>query len=283
MEEGRYHRSRRQWRPRASRRLVAVALIALGSLILASVASYFIYGIVATSRLDELVYPLPTSFPAAPTATPKTPKAPSLLKYGLLSIYPGDKLNPKYWDKPLWAGTDPILPTGLPDGYEAVDITEVSTPLHSLAEALRIQIPIIGLDSKVEELEILDLGDSRAYETPVNIVGHIPETANPGEAGNGWFFGHLESPIRGEGNIFKDLPQIPQHLRDGNRVFIALESADGTYLYEVTTTDVVHQNQLRVYRSQEPTVTLVTCVPWFKYDHRLLVTAKLVGVKRQNQ
>ena len=58
----------------------------------------------------------------------------------------------------------------------------------SLAGATRILVPSIGLDSGVNELAILDLGDSRAYETPVNSVGHIPQSANSGEA-----FGLLRS------------------------------------------------------------------------------------------
>ena len=278
MEEGDDSRHRRISRRLGPRRLVALTLIALGSLVVALVASYFIYGVVATSKLDELVYTSPNGSPATSNVTLNPA---SFLEARLLFIYPGDKLHPKYWDEPLWAGTDPLLPWGLPEGYEAIDGTTVSASLHSLAKAQRIQIPIIGLDSTVQELEILDLGDSRAYETPKNTVGHIPQTANPGEEANGWFFGHLESPIRGEGNVFRDLPQIPQYLRDGNSVYVILESKTGTYLYQVNATDVVHQSKLRIDTSQGTTITLVACVPRFKYDNRLLVTAKLVGVKSQ--
>ena len=52
-----------------------------------------------------------------------------------------------------------------------------------------------------------------------------------------------------------------------------------SYLYEVYKTDVVYQDDLRLYDSDQATLTLVTCVPALTYDHRLLVTARLVGVK----
>ena len=86
-------------------------------------------------------------------------------------------------------------------------------------------------------------------------------------------------PIRGEGNVFRKLPQIPEHLRNGDPVYVALEDGEGEYLYQVTGTRVVHQDDLELYDSDYAAVTLVTCVPKRYYDHRLLVTARLVGVK----
>jgi LPXTG-site transpeptidase (sortase) family protein len=152
------------------------------------------------------------------------------------------------------------------------------------ARAVRIAIPAIGVESDVAELAILDLGDSRQYETPKNVVGHIPETANPGESGNGWFFGHLESPIRGEGNVFRRLPEVPgllkEYLETGDGpVYVFLSSPDGEFLYQVTETKVVHRDELALYDSGGPAITLVTCYPRFVYDQRVVVTAKLVGVK----
>ena len=138
---------------------------------------------------------------------------------------------------------------------------------------------MIDVDSTVDELAIIDLGDSRAYETPKNTGGHIPETVNPGQLGNGWFFGHLESPIKGEGNVFFNLPKIPGHLKNGDPVYISLMTDSGEYLYQVSATQVVHADDLALYDSDQATITLVSCVPRLVYDHRLLVTAKLVGVK----
>ena len=58
-------------------------------------------------------------------------------------------------------------------------------------------------------------------------MGRIPNTSNPGELGNGWLFGHLESPIRGEGNVFQRLPEIPALLSAGDPVYVSLLNEDG--------------------------------------------------------
>ena len=42
---------------------------------------------------------------------------------------------------------------------------------------------------------------------------------------------------------------------------------------------LVHKDDLRLYDSDEAAVTLVTCYPRLRYDHRFVVTATLVGVK----
>ena len=52
-----------------------------------------------------------------------------------------------------------------------------------------------------------------------------------------------------------------------------------SYLYEVYKTEVLYMDDLRLYDSDQAILTLVTCVPAFTYDYRLLVTARLVGVK----
>ena len=199
------------------------------------------------------------------------------------SIYPGVKLHPKYWASPLWAGTDEFtyshgVAPELPDGFRAISKSDVLAP-HLGSKTTRITVPSIGVESDIKELEILDLGDSRAYETPNNAVGHIPESSNPGEAGNGWFFGHLESPIKGEGNVFQRLPDIPEQLRNGDDVYVTLENEEGhVFLYKVTATDVVHQDDMRLYDTERASITLVACVPRLIYDYRILVTADLVGI-----
>jgi sortase (surface protein transpeptidase) len=60
---------------------------------------------------------------------------------------------------------------------------------------------------------------------------------------------------------------------------VTLESDDAEYLYQVTATDLVHEDDLRLYGSEEATISLVTCYPRLRYDHRLIVTARLIGIK----
>ncbi len=204
------------------------------------------------------------------------------LVYAYNAIYPGYQIHPKYWDQPLSAGADPYAYGAVlrPDGYVSLDSSQ-GMPRGTASDASHIKIPSIGVDSAVSNLAIIDIGDSRQYETPKHVVGRIPETSNPGELGNTWLFGHLESPIRGEGNVFQKLPQIPALVNSGDPVYVSLlNEAGDEFLYQITGTEVVHQDELQLYETDESTITLVSCVPRLVYDHRLLVIGKLVGVKK---
>ena len=204
------------------------------------------------------------------------------LIYSYNAIYPGYQMHPKYWGRPSTAGSDDYTfgVVKRPDGFVTL-VPSQGAPRGKASEASAIRIPSIGVDSRVEDLAIVELGDSRQYETPKHIVGRIPSTSNPGEIGNSWLFGHLESPIRGEGNVFQRLPEIPSLLNTGDPVYVSLLNDEGDeFLYQVTATEVVHQDELQLYETDDATITLVACVPKLVYDRRLLVTGKLVGVKR---
>ena len=229
--------------------------------------------------------PPPPSQPAH-QATPASQKRPILPASSYTSLYPATHIHPKFWAQPLWSGGEPYTYSpanpgiDLPDGFRAVSASDDALRRGQGAPTSRIAIPLIDVDSETKELAILNLGDSRAYETPKHVVGHIPQSPNPGEIGNAWYFGHLESPIRGEGNVFQRLPEIPDLLRDGDDVFVELESGDGrAFLYKTIRTEVVHQDELELYPSQLAQITLVACVPRLVYDHRIVVTAELVGIK----
>lgn len=178
------------------------------------------------------------------------------------------------------AGPDPRL-AAMEASIAEVRTYSVPTPedlASAGALAKRIRIPAIEVDAVIDELRIRQLGDSLAWETPKRVVGHIPATAKAGAAGQGWYFGHLESPLRGEGNVFARLPEIPE-LAAGAPIFIFLETADRHYAYQVYVTEVVHEDEIALSDSGAHDITLVTCTPRFYYDHRLLVTAALVGIR----
>ncbi|MYC07843.1 MAG: sortase [Chloroflexi bacterium] len=226
--------------------------------------------------------------PTGPTspASPANQEESTLPPSSYTALYPASHIHPKFWAQPLWAGGEPYVynpdggGSGLPDGFRAVSAVDDALLRGSGSATTRIAIPLIDVDSETKELSILNLGDSRAYETPKNLVGHIPQSPNPGERGNAWYFGHLESPIRGEGNVFQRLPEIPDLLRDGDDVFVELENEDGSiFLYKITRTEVLHQDELELYGADVAQLTLVACVPRLVYDHRIVVTAELVGIK----
>lgn len=237
------------------------------------------------------VSPAQSSNHTGPTG-PTSPASPANQEESILppssytALYPASHIHPKFWAQPLWAGGEPYVynpdggGSGLPDGFRAVSAMDDALLRGSGSATTRIAIPLIDVDSETKELSILNLGDSRAYETPKNLVGHIPQSPNPGERGNAWYFGHLESPIRGEGNVFQRLPEIPDLLRDGDDVFVELENEDGSiFLYKTTRTEVMHQDELKFYGADVAQLTLVACVPRLVYDHRIVVTAELVGIK----
>ena len=254
--------------------LPALTLLGLGVVLLAAGVAYLIYRATEISDLDELNVSvsepsvLPTKPAASATGNQVDPAAATL---------PGLALNPRYW-------TDAGATNQALDAADAEAATYRPPAEDELASggapyATSIRLPALGVDSAIEELEVVDLWDSRAWETPERIVGHIPITGAPAAKNRGWYFGHLESPLGGEGNVFSQLPNIPPLLRNGESVYIFLEGPDRKYLYEVYKTEVVPASELRLAESGKREITLVACVPRLVYSHRLLVTAKLIGVK----
>ena len=232
--------------------------------------------------------PLRTGSQSQPVqqAAPANQEAPARPPSSYTALYPATYIHPKFWAQPLWSGGEPYVynpgnpGAALPDGFRLVSAADDALRRGEGVATARIAIPLIDVNSEIAELAILNLGDSRAYETPKQLVGHIPQSPNPGEKGNAWYFGHLESPIKGEGNVFHRLPEIPDLLRDGDDVFVELESVDGrTFLYRTTRTEVIHQDDFEFYGSDVAQLTLVACVPRLVYDHRIVVTAELVAIK----
>jgi len=221
----------------------------------------------ATGDADEATY-LPTTLSGMPASAIASQR-----------LYPGELLRARAWSNPLAYEPAAYVAQTLLRGFTPISSSH-AYPLGSQLPPQRlILIPDVVIDSQVTPLRILDLGDSRAYETPYNAVGHIPESANPGEQGSAWLFGHLESPLLGGGSVFYDLPKVPGLLHQGKDVYIIADNGTRQYLYRVTLTRVVPQDDLKLNSTDRATIHLVTCVPRLVYDHRLVVTGQLVGVK----
>ncbi len=221
--------------------------------------------------------PLPVaSAPARQAASPSWVYPASAI--GSQQLFPGESLQASFWSDPLSYESASYREWVLLQGFASVDLSEGLT-LGSAAPATRLVVPSIDVDSGVKELAILDLGGSRAYETPNNVVGHIPETADAGEAGSSWFFGHTESPILGEGSVFFNLSKIPGKLQNGEDVFVITDNGEHQFLYRITSSKVVHQRDMRLYDTGLATIHLVSCVPRLVYDHRLIVSGELIGKK----
>ena len=197
---------------------------------------------------------------------------------GSQQLFPGESLLAAFWSNPLSYESASLRERLLLQGFTTLDL-EPASPVGSQSPATRLIVPSIDVDSRVSELAIIDLGGSRAYETPDNVVGHIPETANAGEAGSSWFFGHTESPTLGEGSVFFNLSKIPGKLQKGEDVFVVTDNGEHRFLYRITTSRVVHQRDMGLYNTGKGTIHLVSCVPRLVYDHRLIVSGELIGIK----
>ena len=267
-----------------SRRLLGVALLGVGVVLLGVAGAYYGYGYFASHSLNRLVYQAQVETESTSEGTLGMSSVSSLegaaetvagRPPAAYALYPGGLIPVRRWADPR--GTQAWGQGSLLDGFTSVQQLGDSLVEGKASTVHRIAIPALDIKAEVEELRVVDLLDSRAYETPKFTVGHIPTTPNPGTTGNGWFFGHLESPLQGEGNIFSRLPEIPALLRSGEDVYIVVESEARQFLYQVTETDLIHEDDLTLYDTGDSRLTLVTCFPRLKYDHRLLITAKLAG------
>ena len=54
---------------------------------------------------------------------------------------------------------------------------------------------------------------------------------------------------------------------------MSLLNMDGEeFMYQITSTTVMHRDDLSLYDTEDSTITLVACVPRLIYDHRIVVS-----------
>ena len=248
-------------------RFTGIFLLVFGFLLLASGGAYYGYSAKAKSNLDDL----------AAVLQPRTVNAISGSSASDVSLFPGKAVPADSWDNLYGYEPAYLREQALLSGFSPIGETGVT--LADIPPSTRILVPAIGVDSTVSELAILDLGDSRTYESPDNTVGHIPESANAGETGTSWYFGHTESPISREGSVFFNLQKVPEKLRNGEDVFIITDNGINQFLYRATSSRVVHQDDLRLDASPKADIKLVSSVPRFVYDYRLVVSGELIALR----
>ena len=252
-------------------RIAGASLLIAGGLLIGLGGAYYGYASNARANLDKLQVSAVELVPTFVQKAPTLEVAPSAL-----SFIP---------ENSLYSGDAGFIPSdsgpSLPEGFELIDFSG-DNPLSPVAAATSLNIPALEIDSSVVELSIQDLGDRRAYETPNNTVGHIPESSDAGENGAGWYFGHTESPILDEGSVFFNLQQVPDLLLEGEEVQIITDNGTEQFLYRVTGTRVVHEDDLVLTGDGGPNIHLVSCVPRLVYDHRLIVDAELIARKTES-
>jgi LPXTG-site transpeptidase (sortase) family protein len=122
----------------------------------------------------------------------------------------------------------------------------------------RLEIPRVGVSAFV--LEGIDA------RTLLRGVGHLPQTALPGEPGNFAVAGHRDT-------VFRNLRSI------ANGDTIRIVTHQGEFQYMVTMIAVVDPHDTTVTRqTAEPTFTLITCFPFTYFGpapKRFVVQAEL--------
>ncbi len=148
------------------------------------------------------------------------------------------------------------IPEHLRPIYQSLASLPVPTP--GPQQAIRIQIPAIGVDAPVVQ------GDG--WEQLKKGVGqHIP-SANPGENGNVVLSGHND--VYGE--IFRHLDR----LQPGDQVILYTQQRAYTYIVERTL--IMEPTAVEVMASTgAPTLTLISCYPYLVDTHRIVVFARL--------
>jgi sortase A len=136
--------------------------------------------------------------------------------------------------------------------------TDLPTPVPVIEQAIRIQIPTIGVDAPVVQ------GDSWE-QLKKGVAQHIG-TPNPGEHGNVVLSGHND--VYGE--VFRDLDR----LQPGDKVL--LFTSQRQYTYTITGTQMVEPTAVEVMApTPDARVTLISCHPYLVDAHRIVVTAIL--------
>lgn len=284
-------------------RRLGIAMLAGGALLLAVAGGFFGYQAYIDERYETVVVTTPPTLPpedvleqltlppagaTAPVddttpatvepavALPAEDTGPAASAATLGEVYGDWDAAPQDWANPFWAEergapayTSEFLPVG-----------ELDLPESGLGPATRVRIPIIGLEARTIELGVITTDEGHLkYESPIYDVGIIPGHTTPGERGNTWLFGHLESPLKDEGAVFRNLPKLHDFLRTGEAVYVIVDSDDGSFLYQATEFRIMRAEDVTFWGSDGRTATLVCSWPRFVYDERVVVTTELVGAR----
>jgi sortase A len=123
---------------------------------------------------------------------------------------------------------------------------------ESLAQASSAPLGILRIPKIDLEVAVLEGTDDLTLN---RAVGHIEDTAKPGEAGNVGIAGHRDGYFRGLKEIAK-----------GDTM--ELETLSGVDTYRVTDVWIVKPEDVQVLaETPQPSVTLVACYPFYFVGH----------------
>ena len=147
-------------------------------------------------------------------------------------------------------------------------------PLGTLPPAQRVMVPELGISVKTSQTSLTG-GAIVAHSNAADSDGLDLLRANPGERGAMWFFGEAGQ----RANNFQGLTTAADVLAGGEDILIYVDNGSGIYVYAATHTDVFPASDLRLSGSERATIHLAVPVPSGLYDHFLVLSGELVGMK----
>lgn len=174
---------------------------------------------------------------------------------------------------PPLVGAGAVLGRPWPDDSGAIGARPTATPTIVLPTAtatiepklllpVRLRIPVMVLDSPVQEVEV-NMGQ---WEVSALDVGHHEGTGNPGEQGNVVLAAHRDI----NSALFRELDR----LTPGDAVYVSNSLRE--YRYIVQESIVVGPNHTEVMApTTDKRVTLITCTPIGLATQRLIVVGLL--------
>lgn len=172
-----------------------------------------------------------------------------------------------------------LFPTAGAERAAALGFTPTAgTAPGELTRARELGIAAVGLKIDLGELISTSELISR-YATEAMSAGQIEDLANPGELGALWFLG----PAGGAADSFSGLKDAPDSLAGGGEIQIIVNNGEQDYLYLATHSDVIPADDFSIPNAalhpDRATVHLAVPVPDGMYDHFLVLSGELVGVR----
>ena len=159
-------------------------------------------------------------------------------------------------------------------GFTPLSSKDDAKPLGSQRPAERLIAPELGINVKMNQVNFTGA-------TVASQAGGIPAAeyasvqANPGELGALWLFG----PAGQGADTFNGLNGAAEALTEGEDLLIFVNNGRQVYLYGATHTDVIPAADLRLSSADRATIHLAVPTPAGLYDHFLVLSGELVGVK----
>lgn len=148
-------------------------------------------------------------------------------------------------------------------------------PVGTQPKASRLIVPALGIDAELDEVSVSrsSIVNYAAADNPA--AGYASVTANPGERGAMWLVGPAGSGVSSFGN----LTRAPHFITEGEELLMFVDTSERNYLYAATHSEVIRGKDLRLNSSDRATIHLAVPVPNGWYDHFLILSGELIGVR----